>query len=74
MPQEYKNELFLHEWSKISRWLNWSWVLNAKPEAEKTGKRAFQGKRTARVKLQRNKSASKNRNLIEWGQFIKGIT
>lgn len=48
--------------------------MNAKPEAEKRGERAFQGKRTARVKLQRNKSASKNRILIEWGQFIKGIT
>lgn len=43
-----------------------------KQRREKTG--AFQGKRTARVRIQRNKSASENRILIEWEQIIKGIT
>lgn len=37
-------------------------------------KRAFQAKRITRVKLYRNKSAFKNRILIEWGQIIKGTT
>lgn len=48
--------------------------VECKGRGKEEEKKKFQAKRTARVKIQRNKSASKNRILIECGQIIKGIT
>lgn len=73
-----EKELTFSRWmEKGFKMVGFELVLNAKLETEK--KRGFgvsltiSSQENSNVKIQRNKSASENRILIEWSQIIKGI-